>query len=239
MRGLNDGLDKKESESSRSFSYPLHLHLSRGERNPRPTAGVLRQSPARGPRARVVRKGERRDQRGAGLARISHQSPAAIADRQAAQGVLAPRFSTYCSSMPASLVAAGALIRTPLSDFASALGEKCGLTRLRPEHVAEEFGGEPRFAPGTSPPRRVSSLVRRVRARLRPQALELERDASVSDELARELAAAPPSVAEPTVDAHPGSPVGARRANARSRSSSGGNPRPRRSTDTRSRSAAA
>jgi len=33
--------------------------------------------------------------------------------------------------MPASLIAAGALICTPLSDFASALGEKCRLETPR------------------------------------------------------------------------------------------------------------
>jgi hypothetical protein len=67
------------------------------------------------------------------LARISHQPPAASADRSASQGRAPSGLLDILLSMPASASVRAALIYGPIRALATESGEKCGL-------VAHEFG---------------------------------------------------------------------------------------------------
>jgi protease-4 len=70
------------------------------------------------------------------LARISHQPPAASADRSASQGRAPSGLLDILLSMPASASVRAALIYGPLRALATESGEKCGLAALRSSTIS-------------------------------------------------------------------------------------------------------
>jgi hypothetical protein len=85
----------------------------------------------------ALRPTGRRYHRPAGLPRISHQPPAASADRAASQGRAPSGLLDILLSMPASTSVRAALIYGPLRALATESGEKCGLPARRLTELAQ------------------------------------------------------------------------------------------------------